>query len=223
MSETHLDISQFQKAFREHIPLVTGTLAEITNKKMFYIARGASRETPVSQNLEHDLGIVGYMARISRKTKKSKKGKAIYSIRTGLRFAAIINARRAKAGLAALARSEMGEAVRKLFAARLRSKGTERTGWLAGIRVFARSIGESSLALDRTSVTHKSIASTAKEGWSPVATLEYRIISTDTNKRQYIDDKTTAALQKAFDDEAQSMIDFAAKRLQKDADKINAR
>ncbi len=218
-----LDMTQFQAALNSYLPKVKESLAETLNKKLFYIARGASRLTPVSQRVEHDLGIIAYTSTRSRKTGKTKKGKAVFNISTGSRFAAIINARRAKAGLPGVPKSEIGEKVRKLIAARLRSKGTEKAGWLGAIRKLGRAVGESSFSPDRVSVTHKSIATIAQESWNPSADLTYQVISTDTNWRQYIDAKTEAALQTAFNDEARSMLDFLAKRMQKDADKINAK
>lgn len=217
-----LDTSEFQVAFKQILATTQRTLAEEMNTHMFYIARGASRETPVSQKLESDLGITAYTFKKKRKG-GTGKGKAIFSINTGNRFAAIINARRAKAGESAIPKAEMGEKVRKLIAARLRSKGTERTGWLAAIRKLGRAIGQPSYQAERVSITHTSEVALAKEGWSPFVEMIYKIISTDTNHKEYIDEKTEAALQKAFDDEAVSMKTKTAERLQRDFDKVNAK
>ncbi len=220
---TGLDTSQFQAALNSYLPKVPASLAETLNKKLFYIARGASRLTPVSQRVEHDVGVLAYTTTRSRKTGKTKKGKAVFGIGTGNRFAMIINARRAKAGLPGIPKADMAGAVKRLIAARLRSKGTEKAGWIGAIRKLARAVGESSFSPDRVSVTNKSLATVAKDGWTPSADLTYRIISTTTNRKQYIDPDTEKALQTAFNDEARSMLEFLAKRMQKDADKINAK
>lgn len=219
-----LDTSRFQKALLELIPRVQHTVARTLNKHLFYIARGASRLTPVSTKVESDMGVLAYASVRSRKTGKTRRGKvAVFAIGTGNRIAAIINARRMKGGKPPLKRIEMGDAIKKLIAARLRSKGTERSGWIAAIRILGASIGESSYAEERVSVTHTSIATTAKDGWSPVAELEYKIISTDTHNRHYIDAKTQDALQTAFNYETSSIEKFLGTDLQKDFDKVNTK
>ncbi len=217
-----LDTTEFQAALRQILATTPRTLAEELNTHMFYIARGASRLTPISQKVESDVGIVGYTV-VNRRNGGTRKGKAIFGLSVGNRFAAIINARRAKAGESAVPKAEMAEKVRKLIAARLRSKGTERAGWLAGIRNLARAIGVPSFSGERVRVTNTSVVSIAKEGWNPVVELEYRVISTDTNRKSYIDPETEAALKQAFDDETQSMRTKTAERLQRDFDKVNAK
>lgn len=215
MIVTSLDQAPFQKAFRQIMATTQRTLTEEMNYHAFFIARGASREIPVSKKVESDVGVVGYSIVNSRKTGKTKKGKAIFSINTGNRFAAIINARRAKAGEAAVPKAQMADKIRKLIAARLRSKGTEKAGLLAAIRKLGRILGIPSYAPDRVTVTHPSLTQPAKEGWNPECSIEYRIISTDTNRKEYIDPATVAAVQKAFDDETASMVNKISQRLQR--------
>ena len=223
MITVSIDQSQFQAAFRQIMANTPRTLSEELNTRMFYIARGASRLTPVSQKLEHDLGITAYTFKKSRKG-GTKKGKAIFSINTGNRFAAIINARRARAGESALPKTSMADEIKKLIAARLRSKGTEKAGWLAGIRKLGSIIGQPSFSQDsRVKITNTSLVVAAKESWNPEVSLEYRVISTDTNRHQYIDPKTQDALQRAFDDEVTSMRAKIEQRLQRDFDKVNAK
>ena len=59
-------------------------------------------------------------------------------------------------------------------------------------------------------------------GWSPVATFSYNLLERKPGGVQ-IDPRCADALQAAFDQEAQSTMEEVARRMQEQANRINAR
>jgi hypothetical protein len=223
--EIQCDTTEFQSALRNYLAATEKELSVALNTKMFYIARGAHRNTPQADRskIEAELGVTAYKISKSKKTGKLTRRKAIIGGPVRLAYA-IINARRGRAGKPGLYGSQMAKAVKSMLGKRFRAIGTAKDGWLAGIRKFVAAIGQGFEKEGGASrIKGKSTAIVAKPGWDPFCELEYNVNSYDTKHAQSIDPRTQQALQTAFDDEARSMNDYLIKRLQKEADKINAK
>lgn len=222
-----IDDTQFQSAFRQHLAETERELPVAVNTTMFYIARAAHRMTPESDRgkIEKVLGIADYKMRRSRKTGKLKRGKAILSTRRAKLVYMIVNARLRRAGKKAIAGAEMGVAAAKLVGKRLSGIGTEKDGWLRAIRTLGAAIGQQGTRDGGAArIKGKSIAVLAKDGFTPYAVLEYLVNSRDGKTGQMImDPRTVAALQAAFDGEAEKIRERLLRRMQPLADKIKGR
>lgn len=220
MGTSGVDMREFQEALREYLGKTEKALPEALNTKMFYIARGAHRGTPIADRakIEQELGVVGYRTSVSKKTGNFVRRKAVLG--GGALIYRIINGRRQLAGKAGLAGQAMKQAVARLIGKRLRSIGTERAGWLAIIRGFGSVIN----MFPSPRVKGKGMATVAKPGWSPQAQMDYDLNSfKNPGHRQEIDPRTVAALQASFNAEAQSMREYLSKKLQPIADQHNGR
>ena len=230
---------RFQPALREYMAHTEKDIAEVLNTKLFFIARGASRETPKADRAkyERELGVVSYRAQ-TYKTNNSRTGAVKGQIRRDKSGRAkfqrvfskgptlanlIINARKGQAGKPGLAGAAMKSAVGKMLGKRARSVGTLRAGWLGAIRILARAVGQARDGVDGSAsrVEGRSRATPARLGWNPRASLEYLVNSFDKDHRPYIDRRVGEALRKAFDAEMRSMREYLARKMAGTAEKAH--
>jgi hypothetical protein len=163
--------------------------------------------------------VIARETRLSKKTGKFKQGRAVIG---GPLIARIINKKRRQAGQPGLEGPEMQRAEQKFLNARLRAIGSLRAGWVAAIRKLAAA-AKQAFAIERTPrVKSSGRARPAVEGWDPVAELEYNLAIRKKEALQ-IDPRVETALAAAFQTELASMETHILKRLQRDADAINAR
>src|SRR5690349_9441988 len=96
--ENGVDMTEFQQALRGYLCKTEKALPEALNTKMFYIARGAHRGTPIADRgkIEQELSVTGYKISKSKKTGKFRRGRA--TVAGGSIIYRIINARVGRAG-----------------------------------------------------------------------------------------------------------------------------
>lgn len=216
-----VDLAEFQTALRNYLVICKRTVAEILNRKLFYIAKRAFAYTPRAKReaVEQILGVSGYKLSKSKKTGTLKRGAAILS--AGAPIFRIINAARGRAGEKGLYGAAMAQAARKKVTSRLRAIGSLQAGWLGPIKTLARAAKDffsATGSLPR--VKGQGEAEPAKEGFSPEASLSYNLASR-TSAGLYIDPRVSDALQKAFQEETRDMEAYTIRRMQQDADTVN--
>lgn len=217
-----VDMREFNAALRSYATASTKELSDIINQKMFFITRGAHRLTPKVDRakVEAELGVIAYRVSRSKKTGQFKKRNAIIG---GTRLIyAIVNARRRRAGQPGLQKQEMKKAARNLLANRFRGIGTLKAGWVSAIRTFAKA-AKMPISIGGVPVKGKAQSVVAKPSFNPKAEVTYNVTSFDTNHKPYIDQRTVSALAQAFRDEAASMAQYVASKMQKLTNKYNAK
>jgi hypothetical protein len=214
-----LDMQQFRLALKQYVTVCKDSLADIINRKLLFVARGAWKRTPIVDRatLENLLGVVGYKVSRSRKTGQLKRGKAIVG---GPLVAMIINAARGRRGEPGLYGKTMQQAAQKLVGSRLRAIGSMRSGWIKGIRTLAATVKESS-SLPATRIKNPGAARPARQGWNPVAEITYNV-TVRRNGQDIIDPRVETALREAFVAETASMQDYIARKMQEKTNQFNA-
>ena len=223
-----INTQEFDATMRRYQALSKRDPKAICDTKAFFIARRAVIETPKADKAS----ITGDLGRLVKRQKQVTVGKLRmvkrYS-RWGLEVEAplaalIINMRRGKGR--GLYGAEMAEAIRTMLAARLRSIAFLKSGWLPAIRALTgvadvRGAPRQDKAAVEVGVP-KGYAVPAEAGWRARTT----IANAADAKR---DDKTSLykygepALQRAFDAETASMLDYMEKKLRETAQKAGVR
>jgi hypothetical protein len=224
-----VNMNEFQQVLNRALSLSSRTLPNGINSKMFYITRGASRNTPKANRaeIEKELGVVGYKVAVGKRGKPlTRNGKIRWNrvVSNSATLAAkIVNARLGRAGKKGLFGVDMKAAVEKLISKRVSSVGTAKAGWWNAIRIFGASVGEASFKEVSTyKLKGVSIAKTAKNGFTPEASVEYVVNSFDQSHRAYIEPRTRRALAQAYADEMRSMEQYILKKMQKEVvDKVS--
>jgi hypothetical protein len=194
--ELNIDTREFNAALRQYIKVSSRTLPEIVNKRAVNIAFKSIRHTPKAKK-----------ARIKRdlKVKSRTNPKAPLA-------AILVNAGR-NPGLYG---DDMKQAVEELKERRAKSIGFIKSGWLGAVndlqphaKVFRRT--------PRVNVKGKpkGFGRPARKGLNPTAEIVNQVAGAVK--------VGSSALQRAMNDDADDMRTFTAKRMQKDANKFNAR
>jgi hypothetical protein len=224
METTTWDQSEFDRALLSYLRVVPHSLAEVLNKKALYLARGALRLTPKASRAEIEaLGIVAYQ--IAGKTgRRLKRVKAIYNVTDSRARRILISIWRKRGELAGKTEEDIQGGVKKFLAARLRSIAFLSAGWIPAIRAMARKTGEAAdTAGVRAFGRPKGRGTPASDGWDPVAVIENSVRPRESPGAARAAEWMRGALEKAFAQELASMQEFILKRLQRDADRVNAR
>jgi len=217
------DQSEFDAALKDYIAVSRHTAAEIINRKAFFIARKALWFT-----VKSDPGEI--RSRLNRSiTVERTTASGRTELSTGPFGAILINSRLGKKGEPGLSGPAMREALVRLIAARVRSVAFLKAGWLPAIRILDRIVNDKEGAApfppeaNRMAWSPKQIgdAVPAKPGDLPFATIVNAAIA-EHDKKGALQIYGSRALDTAFYDEAASMTEETARRLQKDADKVNA-
>lgn len=206
-----LDTREFQSALRQYARHSKRSMAEIVNKRAINVAFIAMRKTPTARanRIERDL-----RKRISVPGRKGKgrPPRAALIIASGSRHAG-----RAKPA-PGLYGAEMREAVEKLVKQRQRSRGYVKSGFMKSIRDLERRTKGRAKRQPRNVQDFKRLPGEgrgARAGLNPTA--EVINYATDAVKL------AGKPLQQAINADARDMRTFTAKRMQKDANKFNAR
>ncbi len=224
---TTVDTSNFKRAFSAYMDATEKELVDIVNKKAAIVAVNATRNTKRASRevIARDIGQLVTVNYVNAKTGKAGKRKQLQlSTRKGHAVPVaylILNARRAKAGEAALNPKEMQGAARKMLASRLRSVGFLASGWLSAlIPLLAVIKDKAGIRLDRSVKRYgkpKGTASPARLSWNAFATIT-NTIDKGAGKADAI---ISRGAQQALDAEAASMDEYVAKKLAKHHDKFN--
>lgn len=198
-------------------------MAEIVNQNAYSVGLAASKltfktdKTKIASDLGRQVVEVSQNIRIlkdgtvkaGRINKRKTYGKLAY---------AIVNARRKSQGKPPIAGQEMAAAVNELYNRRVRAISYLRFGWLASIAGIAWAIGKPIRLIDER--RGKSIP--ARPSVSPWAELLNSSFSDNTSNP---DAPRYAAegLQAAIRQQIGRMRDWAARKLQRQADKFSAR
>lgn len=219
---------EFDATLRRYKELSKRDPKKICDTKAFFIARRAVIETPKADkaNIKGDLG------RLIVK-KREVVGMSLRTVKRFSRFglevqaplvALMINKRRGKGrGLYGAA---MTEAIRALIAARLRSIAFLKSGWLPAIRALVGLADTRGAPRQERGPTEigvpKGYAVPASQGWKAKTT-----IANSAEARH--DDKTALykygepALQRAFDAETASMLDYMERKFRETAKEAGVR
>jgi hypothetical protein len=194
--ELNIDTREFNAALRQYIKVSSRTLPEIVNKRAVNIAFKAIRYTPKARKSQITKDL---------KAKSNTNPKAPIG-------AILVNAGRKPA----LSGGDLKQAVENLKLGRHRSAGFIKSGWLGAVKdlqphakVFRRT--------PRVNVKGKpkGFGRPARKGLNPTAEIVNQVAGAVK--------VGSSALQLAMNDDADDMRTFTAKRMQKDANKFNAR
>jgi hypothetical protein len=215
-----LDMRQFNETLARYLAVCPRTIEEILNKKLLFIAVAAYKLIPKADrsDIERNLDVIGYEVRQSKKTGKMKKGRAIVGAPILYK---IVNAMRGRKGEKGLYGAEMKKAAQKELSSRFRAIGSLRSGLVAPIKTLAAKAKEFLNLEKLPSVKQRGQATPAQPGWNPEASFQYNLAINKGNGMT-IDPRVESAVAQGFAQEAASMEEYIIKRMQKDADKINA-
>ncbi len=219
-----IDTRQMQAALLQYLERSKHSTAYVINKKLFFIAKRAYDATPVG-NRQRILETFG----VSQRERVVKKGKKAGTIRRITNYSAlsrsayaIMNWKRKKAGKPTISRIPAMMEARKMVASRLRAIGSLKSGWVGAVVRMRNFLRESFTAQVANRVKRPGGATPARAESNPVGEIVYRLVIKKKDGEK-IDPRVTAALQRAFDEEAADTIRHLASELQKEADKVNVR
>ena len=197
-----LDDREFDRVLKEYVQYSRRTLPVIVNTKAYYIARRAVAETPKADRADI-ANFIGW---------------------DGGRIAGmLINKRRGERGEKGLQGAAMKKAVMAMKAGRLRALGFIKSGWIPAIKLlapYAEAIrGPRTGRLPRTTGVPKGSAIPATQAWRVKAQIQ-NTVTAAWDKRSGAQKVAVPALQRAFDAERQSMLDYMARKMKEGAKKL---
>lgn len=225
-----IDFTEFDQALKEYLSVTTRTLADVLNKKGFYVALGAMRYTPATPK-EAITSSLGRIVRTKRQvTMHLVVAGDIYHSLSGREAAAplaalIINKRMGRLGPGqGLTGQKMADAIAALIGARNRSRAYLRSGWLPTVQTLGPLVSERRGAPEtvqgaRQYGVPKGRAVPARPGWSVKCLIENAASSRHETNEALIR-YGGPALQRAFDIEAHSMEEEVLHRQYEAAKKI---
>lgn len=207
------------------------TTEKVIDTKLYYIGRRACWYTPRADKtkIARELGTIvtmigknarGKVVRLRRVYQGSSSGRADGKTLAML----IIMARRRLAGKPGLDAKEMEDAIRKLVAMRQRSRGFLAAGWLDGIKLLAPladKAGAPQTGGDaRVYGRAKGTAAPAWGAGAAVGIVRGSITNFAHTKKdedgQALSRHASQALERAFSEETQSMMDYLEKKMVED-------
>lgn len=219
-----VNFTQFDSTLREYMGVTTHSLADVLNRKGFFISRRAAVETPKADaaKIKNELG------RIVRRGKRTiKLDLAASSDRANMSLAeAILRARIWDAGGTQPTKEAIMQKVPAFLSARMRSIAFFKSGYLPAIRKFDSVIhdrsGVARVAFARQIGSAKGAGIPARPGWRLRATI---INSADArhDRGEALIKFGGPALQRAVDFEAKSMSEEIARRQAAEAKKLGIR
>lgn len=225
-----LDMREFKATLNKYKELSKRDPATICNTKAFYIARRAVIETPKADKsqMQAELGRIIRIKKLQVQKLRTvtRYGRFGQQVEAPL-VALIINSRRGQHGEAGLYGSSMESAVTAFLNARFKSIAFLKSGWLPAIRAlepFAEKIGGPRLQRGPTQVgAAKGSGTPAKDGfWTTKATIENSAGDNRNNKGALIK-YGAPALQRAFDAESASMLQYMEKKMKETATKAGVK
>lgn len=221
----------FDAAMREHVKTTRRSLPDYLNKKGYYVTRKAiwfTRKTEMSR-IEATLG---RMIRVKRLTKKGRVvNKRVWTHPRSMKFnaplvAVILNARRGRKLEPGLYGRAMKAAIKRMIGARRKSVGFIKSGWIEARDILRRKFrgGTAGLPADDSGGRvgkPKGGALGATEGDAPQVVI-WSSLETYRDTRGAIRRYGSAGLQRAFDDEAASMMRDLENHIKPEVEKFNA-
>ena len=213
-----VDTSEFTRALREYAATSQRTLAEILNRKAYWIAWKAFRYSPRADRQKIvDLGVREY----HKTGKRGKELKAITRDYTADNLRAVYVGLLRKRNLLYEQGTQINaETIKEHFSRRLGGIGYLASGWVRAIRKLSKHIGQP--ANVDVAGKAKGYAKLAQEGAFPVVEFA-NLAEAKFGFAPGTPARMLAAFKRAFDEETQTMHDQAIRRMQLDADKVNAR
>jgi len=205
------DQAKFDSVLNEYMKWTSRTLEEALNSKAYMIARKALWFTKKAdrEDIKSSLRRLG----LSSRGTESPRG------------ALIINAARAKQGLPGLHGRAMAEAINALEAARLRSIGFLKSGWIPAIRIlegFAKDKGGAAPRDSAARVYGQEKGAAYPATADKLSAVIVNSVGTQGRDRNNVLERIGGpALDLAFYDEANSMQDYIEKKMNEDALKAN--
>jgi hypothetical protein len=211
MSDTFLwSQDVFNQTLKEYIKNSSRTTVSAINTKAYFVALGALRNTPVAS--KEDIKAIAGMGKFP---------------------ARLVNWQRKRAGLKPLGPGpEMGDAIKKMIAAKLKSRSFLKAGWIPAIKILDASIeakwrrGAPAKGFVQAVGQPKGSAKPAAGVGKVVAMIVNDVGATGPNAAQNSDALERyggPALQKAFIQEVASMKTYLEQRMKPDADRFNAK
>jgi hypothetical protein len=213
------DDSVFQDVFRKYLTVCKREISEIVNKKMLIIISGAYNRTVKADaaKIESYLGIGGYAIRTGKKGQflhskgKLRRGNAFFNAK---RIHLIVNSYRGKAKMPGLYGAEMAAESQEFIRRKIGARGTLRRGWVKALQLLIKFVKDKSGSMFyKGYVKTPSRVSIAKEGWSPVCEVEYRLNIGRSKTKSGIDPRVVGALRESMNAEAQSMGEYISRKL----------
>lgn len=229
MNQVTFDTSKFDKALHDYMVSSQRELGQIIAQKSMDVCFTALKLTQRADadKIRRQLAnaVVSKVSR-SRITKRLRTTKQVAIVDDDKSLAArIIIARAAKAGKSPGTLEEIKKKALALIGARVRSRGFVASGWIAAISKIGYVLGRSfrfSAGGTKQYGTQKGDAIVRILGWKPVVTFINRAMQSK-GARPYMKQIGEAGLQAGFDAVAVDMAEHTAQRLQKVADKYNAK
>lgn len=205
-----IDTREFSATLRQYLARTSKTLPEAINGKAGRVAWRAIVETRKAERGDIEaLGVSGYRQIKSRKTGEIRRGRPIYNENGRMRD--IIAARYYNAGQRIP--DDLDEQVRKGLAARLRSIGFIKSGWIPAYRKLRRYIGQALTWTDaRQRGKAKGRATVAQNGFNPIATIANTALPSAQAMRLGVE-----GLNKAFRAETADMRVYLERKMKEDA------
>lgn len=212
-----VDQSEFQRTLRAAAARTSRSLPVFMDSRMLHILKEASAQTPIADRskIQSDLGATLRSQKVDKKGKIRRRYKytptpAVY---------AIVNWRRAKAGLPPVPKGEMADAAKKLIAGRLRAIGSLRAGWKRAIGILAASV-KAGITGEGPAIKSASRATPAKPG-NPTTQIEYRMVVDRGNGAQ-IDPRVIQAMDSGFASEQSQLIKHLEDHVRADLKSVGA-
>ena len=208
-----IDTKEFEAALAEYIKVSKRDFAYIINKRALNVAFHAIRQTPKARRV----AIRQELMSPSRESPSAPIAALIINRQLGKAQAKFVHEHKQKSQqLRGLHGAEMRAAIQKLIKKRQNTIGYIRSGWLKAIHVLKR-VTKDSKRPPRVNVFGRVEGDVrpAKSGINPTA-----VIINSTRAAVKIG---AAGLAKAIALDAADMREFTAKRLQKTANRFNAR
>ena len=210
-------IRQYQKVSRR-------TNKEITDAKAFFVARGAIDETHKANKLAIGKELSQVVYNFQNTATGSRR-----SFKTVTRFgrfgqthqvpvaALLINWKRGQMGKPGLFGEAMKRAVQHFIANRQRSVAFLRSGWLPALRILSPFVKSKAGAapLDAETKRHgegKGSATPASEG-AKARTVIVNAVGESGHHSEAVEKYAVPGLQKAFDNERKSMLEYIEKKM----------
>ena len=226
-----VDRREFDATLKRYRDISKRTPKQICDTKAFFIARRAVLETPKADKgiMKSSLGSVIYRKKqaVAMKLKTVKRFSRWGQEYQAPLAALIINARRKKAGERGLYGAAMSEAIRAMLAARMRSIGFIKSGWLQAIKAllpFADTKGapRSEGGVAEIGPSKKGYGIPASDGWTAKTVLG-NTATTDRDTKAALFKFGQPALQRAFDAEERSMLAYIERKFKAGAAKAGVK
>ncbi len=216
MLTVSVDTRQFDKVFKEYMEHTKKDLTSVVNNKLFFICRGAVRETKSADSTGVKAGLM------AASTKNSKAPLA----------AILVNKQRGKKGEIGLQGSKMKTEVNKFIGKRVRAINFLRSGWIPAIKKLAgvvdkttggQTVSKSALKQRGNPKDKGGVRIAPLEGsWKPTAEA-WNSVFGGKNPSSKVQRIIQNGLQKAVNKEEASMLAYIEKKLSKSAQIANSK